>query len=319
MEESNKRESPLPSPLSSSPHSTLLSGLVKSSESLSRPSSPSNLNSPKKTLVAKRIIDRLISESDTKSTAGNVTTSNNHHTSSTLSADLLTRLNFSNSSNPTSPHQQVVKFNTNSLNDSAPASKVIVSSTTDDNDILVSRGTGGKIISLKRKLNEDAAVSSDALQSSKSVEYVGVLKNETSPTKTRSLTMGERIKIVNNGSGSNTSAFKPISSGGLSISIETNKSGKVVKMASDAIDLPSSSVFNRIKKTVASNSNNSISNNNCNNKPSSVVLVAGTKSAEKPKVISLNKNSKQSIEAVVSGDTHSAKKIKSLRDRLSFN
>jgi hypothetical protein len=293
-------------------------------------SSPST-NSPKKTLVAKRIIDRLISDSDCKSTASTVTTSNNHHTSSTLSADLLTRLSFNNNASSTSngTTAQVVRFNKDSLISESVAKAqplnskvVVVSSTTsddpyEDNDSLTR--TGSKIISLKRK-----STGSDTTSSNRALEYMGTLKTEPSTAKNRTLSLNDRLKIVSSNTGSGSSSFSKFS--GLTVTTSTGVDSaasnsttiksKVVKLAMDDVaeqqhhkatnKLNSkSSVFNRIKKV--------------NNQPQQRIgsTAVGARADEKPamtsKIISLNKSKPQQSE------TNSNKKLKSsIHDRLSF-
>jgi hypothetical protein len=268
-------------------------------------SSPLTINtqSPKKTLVAKRIIDRLINDSDCKSTASTVTTSNNHHTSSTLSADLLTRLSFSNSNNSqAAPQGQVVRFNKDSLGDTQ-SSKVIVSSTTCD-DLDESENPFGtkKIISLKRKSADSER------KAEKPLEYMGTLKTDGNQSGTatsggRTLSLNDRIKITHT-SGSSLSKLSGITvtMASAGAALDTGK-GKGARLAMDEELEPlggkqhgKTSVFNRIKTV--------------NNKSEDV-----TRSEEKlpSKVILLNKS-----KPVMTSEANGAKKIKSIHARLSF-
>ncbi len=242
----------------------------------------------------------MINDSDCKSTASTVTTSNNHHTSSTLSADLLTRLSFNNT-NQSAPQTQVVRFNKDSLND-AQSSKVIVSSTTSD-DLDESenpfRSNDKKVVSLKRKSADNER------KTEKPLGYMGLLKTDGNQSGNassgRTLSLNDRIKITNTSGGNLTKLTGiTVTTAGAGVDSSKNKSSRLamdeeIEQQQSTDKLQSKvSVFNRIK-TVSNRSDE-------------------TKSEEKPasKVIPLNKN-KTSIE------TNGAKKMKSIHDRLSFN
>lgn len=127
--------------------------------------------SKKRCEVAKRIIENYLGDADVKTLNEKPVQS-----ASTLSHDLISRLNFN--SNVKTP--QVVKFNEGSLNNS----KVVVSSTTNDDEPVITKN-----VNLKRKLADDG----------KPLEYLGFLKNSQNDfvdlKPNRTLSLNEAIKL----------------------------------------------------------------------------------------------------------------------------
>ncbi|CAF0956551.1 unnamed protein product [Brachionus calyciflorus] len=125
-------------------------------------------NPKKRGEVAKRIIENCLGDQEVKI----------EKPSSTLSQDLISRLNFTK--NP------IVKFNEESLG------KVVVSSTTDDLDFDKS-----KKLTIKRKLTENESESSNK---DKPLEYRGFLKNTPDiPQSERPISLNEALKIKKTG------------------------------------------------------------------------------------------------------------------------
>jgi hypothetical protein len=218
--------------------------------------------------------------SDSKS---NTDRSGNSSSVSNLSPELLTRLNFNSSNinnNSASVSNQVIKFNKDSLFTDNSAK---VTSTTNDDDFNTNN-SNKKIINLKRKSTHDTQ------ELKKPLEYMGLLKNDanqasSSASKSDSLSLNERIKIINQKDEVEKSPVKKLVTINQSPLIKIVKLVKNEKFKSDIEQSSAkSSVFNRIKKI---------------NVNSEAIPVEELKSDTNSKIISL-------------------KKSKSIQERLSF-
>ncbi|RNA30762.1 hypothetical protein BpHYR1_048680 [Brachionus plicatilis] len=176
--------------------------------------------------VAKRIIENCLGDTESKQ----------EKSSSNLSQDLISRLNFTKS--------PVVKFNEESLG------KVVVSSTTDDLDY------GDKTKNLKRKLNDDV----ENTVKEKPLEYRGLLKNTShNGTQVKPASLNDALKKKKTESKVICLSKKEVNGmekAGDVVQAETKKivSLKYIKQSSELEKDKQNSVFSRIKPLAKSSS-----------------------------------------------------------------
>lgn len=294
----------------------------------------------KRTEVAKRIIETYLCDPEAKPL-------NEKPAQSSLSADLISRLNFTNlGPNQVATSKQTVTFNEDSLNQ---ASKVIVSSTTNDDEFVSAKNP--KLLSLKRKLDDVEEITDPEDSNGPPLEYKGVLlspnkSNVISLKAKRAQSLNEALKLTN----------KPVKSRlGTTLSSRLNKgedslmSSKIsTNLESIRIEATSKSneekvsVFKRIraattpaveltgiKKTIVNEqtSKPKIIPITFDAKPavSTITTVTRVKtmnqSLAKPaesKIISLNPNKSPSLVKKTSLEMDNRLKNKSVHDRLKF-
>ena len=294
----------------------------------------------KRTEVAKRIIETYLCDPEAKPL-------NEKPAQSSLSADLISRLNFTNlGPNQVATSKQTVTFNEDSLNQ---ASKVIVSSTTNDDEFVSAKNP--KLLSLKRKLDDVEEITDPEDSNGPPLEYKGVLlspnkSNVISLKAKRAQSLNEALKLTN----------KPVKSRlGTTLSSRLNKgedslmSSKIsTNLESIRVEATSKSneekvsVFKRIraattpaveltgiKKTIVNEqtSKPKIIPITFDAKPavSTITTVTRVKtmnqSLGKPaesKIISLNPNKSPSLVKKTSLEMDNRLKNKSVHDRLKF-
>jgi hypothetical protein len=290
----------------------------------------------KRTEVAKRIIETYLCDPDAKPL-------NEKSAQSSLSADLISRLNFTNlGPSPAPASKQTVTFNEDSLNQ---ASKVTVSSTTSDDEFVSAKTP--KLLNLKRKLDDVEEITDAEDSNGPPLEYKGVL---LSPSKSnlvslniRAQSLNEPVKLTNKPVKSRlgTAVSSRLSKGEdslmsskISTNLESIRLGATTKDNEEKV-----SVFKRIRAATAPAVElTGIKKNIVNEQTSkpkiipitfdakpAITTVTRVKMTNQPlakpaesKIISLNANKSQSLVKKTGLEMDSRLKNKSVHDRLKF-